>query len=151
MYKTFSTFSTLSTCFRPQESRIYVSIGIQCVLPVFVIVLVGCEFLSCVFRALYFLEFGSVHTLWLKFHRPSTVMMKWRPVILTPLIGVTLVTHVNSCLESDMTFGLRESWHGMVIIVWERLRIYLAHPVSVYFTLIFLTMSLFYWLNMCQN
>lgn len=99
--------------FRTQESRIYVSSGIQCILPVFVIVLVGCEFLRCVFRALYFLEFGSAHKLWLKFHRPSTIMMKWRPVILTPLVGVTLVTHVNSCLESDVTFGL--PW----ILAWD--------------------------------
>lgn len=52
----------------------------------------------CVFRPIHFLELAAAWPV-IKFHWPSTIMMKWRPVMLAPLISVTLVAHTSTAVR----------------------------------------------------
>lgn len=79
---------------------LYVCNGLLRILSAFVPALVQlCEaFTLCVFRPVHFLELAAAWPV-IKFHWPSTIMMKWRPVMLAPLISVTLVAHMSTAVR----------------------------------------------------
>lgn len=94
--------------FRPLGFRVhkklYMYNGWLCTLSAFVPALVQlCEaFMFCVFSDAHFLELAVPWPV-IEFHWPSTIMMKWRPVMLAPLISVTLVSHMSTAVRgSDM-------------------------------------------------
>lgn len=84
-------------------------------------------------------------------HRLSTILMKGSSVVMTHLLNVTLVTHVNSCLSwvwYDLwpSYGNDMAWQLLRETGWlQQLRLYLAQSKK-FFVLVF-----WFWKNFSNN